>query len=646
MLTFLTTAPSTGSQMTLRELDPFFTLSLDMLCVMGGDGYFQQINPRWEQTLGFSDSELLAQPWMNFIHPKDQDLTLAQLQQFATTTAPVSFKNRCRCADGSYKWLLWHVSLNWEEQLLYGVVRDQTEGKQSKEALWESEERFHCLVENVKDYAIYMLDIEGRVISWNQGAAGINGYREDEIIGEHVSCFYLPEDVTSGKPERELKEAAEVGRFQDESYRIRRDGSRFWANAVITALRDKNGNLRGFAKVVRDITERKLAQEALQQAHDQLEKRVEKRTTKLLETNKRLRQEIKERKYAEKELKRREAQLEKQTDQLQQTLQKLQQTQVQLIQSEKMSSLGQLVAGIAHEINNPVTFIHGNLSYAEQYVHGILDLVNLYQHYYPQPPEEIQIKSDGIEFDFITSDLPKLLTSMQVGADRIYQIVRSLRNFSHLDRAGKKPVNIHEGIDNTLLILQNRLKHKGNRPSIEVIKEYGNIPLVECYAGELNQVFMNIISNGIDAVEDAIAQGEEERGNQEEKKLSPKIQIRTKVIKDNWIGIYIADNGMGMSETVKQRLFDPFFTTKPVGKGTGLGLSISYQIVVEKHGGHLKCFSSPNRGTEFIIEIPLKQVSLECYCQNPYQIQGEIGKGIADIIMEGFPTSDLQLPNS
>ena len=646
MLTFLTAAPSTGSPRTIRELDTFFTLSLDMLCVMGGDGYFKQINPRWEQTLGFTDSQLLTQPWMNLIHPKDKDLTLTQLQQFATTTAPVSFKNRCRCADGSYKWLLWNVSLNAEEQLLYAVVRDQTERKESKEALWDSEERFHCLVENVKDYAIYMLDIEGRVISWNQGAERINGYRENEIIGEHVSCFYPPEDVASGKPERELKEAAEVGRFEDESYRIRRDGSRFWANGVITALRDKNGRLRGFAKVLRDITESKLAQEALEQAHHNLEKRVEQRTAELLETNKRLRQEIKERKYGEKELKRRESQLQQQTQQLQETLQKLQQAQVQLIQSEKMSSLGQLVAGIAHEINNPVTFIHGNLNYAEQYFQDILDLLKLYQQYYPQPPEEIQIKSDGIEFDFITSDLPKLIHSMQMGADRIYQIVLSLRNFSHLDRAGKKPVNLHQGIDNTLLILQNRLKHKGSRPAIEVVKEYGNLPLVECYGGEINQVFMNIISNGIDALEDVIVKGEEVVGKGKEEKFSPKIRIRTKVIKENWIGIYISDNGIGMPDSVKQRLFDPFFTTKPVGKGTGLGLSISYQIVVEKHGGHLKCFSSPNRGTEFMIEIPVKQVSQECYCQNPYQIQGGIGNGLADIIMDGLPTSDFQLPNS
>lgn len=645
MLTFLTAAPITGSQGTIRDRDPFFTLSLDMLCVMGGDGYFLEINPRWEETLGFTEAQLLAQPWINLIHPQDQDLTLTKLYQFATTTAPVSFKNRCRCADGSYKWLLWHVSLNSGSQLLYAVVRDLTEGKESKKALWDSEERFHCLVENVKDYAIYMLDLDGYIVSWNQGAKRINGYEEDEIIGKHVSCFYPPEDVESGKPDKVLKEAAQVGRFEDESYRIRRDGSRFWVNAVITALRDKNGRVRGFAKVVRDITERKLAQEALQQERDNLEKRVAQRTGELLEKNKQLIREIKERKYAEKELKSREAQLREQTRQLQETLQKLQQTQVQLIQSEKMSSLGQLVAGIAHEINNPVTFIHGNLNYAQQYFEDLLNLLKLYHDYYPQPPEEIASKRERIEFDFITSDLPKLINSMQVGANRIYEIVRSLRNFSHLDRSGKKPVDLHEGIDNTLLILQNRLKPQKNHSPIETIKNYGNLPLVECYAGELNQVFMNIISNGIDAVEEIGCESLEVSGDEAQQKISPQIRIRTEVINENWVGIYIADNGIGMTESVKKRLFDPFFTTKPVGKGTGLGLSISYQIVVEKHGGHLKCFSEPNRGTEFVIEIPVKQEFPDCYCPNPAQNQGGRGNGIADIAIAEVSTPDWQDPN-
>jgi signal transduction histidine kinase len=199
-------------------------------------------------------------------------------------------------------------------------------------------------------------------------------------------------------------------------------------------------------------------------------------------------------------------------------------------------------------------------------------------------------------------DLPKLLVSMKVGAERIRNLVLSLRNFSRLDEAQMKCVNIHEGLDNTLLILQNQLQAKGGRPDIEVIKQYGNLPPVECLGGQLNQVFMNILTNAIDALNEA-------RGKKQPltSLLSPTIRIHTEVVGDKWVVIRIADNGLGMTEAVRNRLFDPFFTTKPVGKGTGLGLSISYQIIVEKHGGSLKCISAPGQGAEFVIEIPIRQ---------------------------------------
>ncbi|WP_445634704.1 trifunctional serine/threonine-protein kinase/ATP-binding protein/sensor histidine kinase [Nostoc sp. DSM 114161] len=286
---------------------------------------------------------------------------------------------------------------------------------------------------------------------------------------------------------------------------------------------------------------------------------------------------------------------------LEQYLDKLQKTQAQLVQTEKMSSLGQLVAGIAHEINNPVNFIFGNLNHANEYTQDVLRLLELYQKHYPLPNPEIQEEAQAIDLEFLLEDLPKLLSSMRVGADRIRKIVASLRTFSRMDEAERKAVNIHDGIDSTLMILQHRLKTKSEYPAIEITKDYGNLPEVECYAGELNQVFMNVLSNAIDALEESLFKNPE-------KMTSPSISIHTEQVDAHQVEIRIADNGLGMPESVRRRLFDPFFTTKPVGKGTGMGLSISYQIITEKHGGLLYCQSEPNQGAEFIIRIP---VSLE-----------------------------------
>jgi len=285
--------------------------------------------------------------------------------------------------------------------------------------------------------------------------------------------------------------------------------------------------------------------------------------------------------------------------QVEQTLQQLQQTQSQLIQAEKMSALGSMVAGIAHEINNPISFIYGNVAPAIEYIQDLLELVMLYQQHNNPPDLAIQKHLENIELDFLIEDLPKLLSSMKMGAERIKEIVKSLRNFSRLDEGEKKPVDIHEGIDNTLLILQHRLKAQSDRKAITVEKNYGAIPKIECYAGLMNQVFMNILSNAIDALESCHIN----QNYDSSKALG--IQISSKISPDNFLVISIADNGPGIPEEIKTRLFDPFFTTKPVGKGTGLGLSISYSIV-EKHGGQLQCISEVGKGTKFIIQIPLQ----------------------------------------
>lgn len=290
------------------------------------------------------------------------------------------------------------------------------------------------------------------------------------------------------------------------------------------------------------------------------------------------------------------------SQELETTLRELRRTQSQLIQAEKMSSLGQMVAGIAHEINNPVNFIFGNLNFAGDYMKDILELLELYQNTYSQPTPEIEEAIENIELEFMVEDLQKLLKSMKVGAERIREIVKSLRTFSRLDEAEIKEIEIHENLDSTLLILQNRLKSKPNRLAIEVVKEYGQLPLVECYAGPLNQVFMNIIANAIDALDER-----DKNRSSEEINANPSQITITTIARENLVEISLADNGIGMSQKSIEKIFDPFYTTKPIGKGTGLGLSISYQIIVEKHGGELRCISEVGKGTEFMISIPQKQ---------------------------------------
>ncbi|MEH2430184.1 MAG: ATP-binding protein [Nostoc sp.] len=302
-----------------------------------------------------------------------------------------------------------------------------------------------------------------------------------------------------------------------------------------------------------------------------------------------------------------EARVEERTVELKTALSELQRTQAQVLQSEKMSSLGQLVAGIAHEINNPVNFIHGNLTYLDEYTQNLLQMIYLYQERYSSHDPAIQALAEEIDLEFLVEDLQKILPSMKMGTERIRNIVRSLRNFSRMDEAEFKTVDIHEGIESTLLILQHRLKDKPDRPAIEVIKDYGNLPQAECFPGQLNQVLMNILVNAMDALDEA----DIKRTSQQIQENPSQITIRTSVVDSQSIEIAIADNAQGMPESVQSRIFDPFFTTKPVGKGTGMGMAISYQIITEKHCGKLLCFSTLGEGTNFIIQVPIRQQAPE-----------------------------------
>ncbi|BAY82084.1 two-component sensor histidine kinase [Calothrix parasitica NIES-267] len=440
------------------------------------------------------------------------------------------------------------VTLN-SQDIILANVRDITERKKV-EAEIQAKQHFIQRITDSSPSTIYIYDLEKQQnIYTNHEITKILGYSSQQVqdMGSNMMVNIVhPEDLPKIVSHHRKISDANDKEFYDLEYRIRNaDGEYTWLYSRDTVFnRNLHGKVTQTLGVATDITERKLAEIELQN-----------------------------------------------------TLHELQTTQAQLIQSEKMSSLGQMVAGIAHEINNPVNFIHGNVTPASQYAQDVLNLLELYQQHYPNPPEDIQEEIETIDLEFLKEDFTKILNSMKQGTQRIREIVLSLRNFSRLDEAQFKAVDIHEGIDSTLMILQNRLKSKPNFPEIQIIKQYSSLPRVDCFPSQLNQVLMNILANAIDALES-------------QKSLStPQIQIHTKLLDNNRIAIHLFDNGSGIPPEIQSKLFDPFFTTKEVGKGTGLGLSISYQIVVNKHGGNLSVLSTPGEGTEFIIEIPVSQIN-------------------------------------
>ncbi|MBE9010733.1 PAS domain S-box protein [Pseudanabaenaceae cyanobacterium LEGE 13415] len=508
----------------------------------------------------------------HYIHSEHQEEFMRSIEQSAATLQPWDWTGRILTPSGKLKWvqaqsrpeLQTDGSILWDGLLvdISDRIQMEEERKRAERAIVESEARFRSFFENANDL-IFAFSPTGVFTYISPKAEEMTGFTPSELIGKSFAEYVHPEDLAIAQAS--VEELLRTGERQtDIEFRSqRKDGSWYWVLSNTAAIKGSNGVVISILGIARDISDRKANEEALRRS---------------------------------------EAQLRQQAIDLEKALQELQRTQAQLIHSEKMSSLGQLVAGIAHEINNPISFIYGNISHAITYFEDISALLQLYQQHYPDPHFQIQQLIEDMDLDFVFDDLMNLFESMRTGAERIREIVLSLRTFSRLDEAHLKRVNIHDGIESTLTILQNRLNHNRQGHKIQVSKHYGNLPPVDCFAGSLNQVFLQIIANAIDALELAL---KDERWLEEQQ--HPTIELHTEQINTQQVRIRIIDNGLGISEAVQARMFDPFFTTKPIGKGTGMGLATSYQIVTEQHKGSLGCCSKPLKGAEFTIDLPIRQ---------------------------------------
>ncbi len=547
-----------------EQAEHLFTIASDGIVVVGEDGLIRQINPAAVQLLGLNRHQLQSQPlaaMVSGLAPHPGDWPKRDEQSLVHNHHSIELAISDREHDSFREYVV--------------ILRDITERKAAEIALKHNEEQFRTLIANIPG-AVYRCRMteEWTMDFISHNIVAISGYLASDFIqGKERNFIDIihPEDID--RVNRIVQAALAARQPYILEFRIIcADGTIKWMYEKGQGIANAQGEVLWLDGVIFDVTDRKVAE---MQLHATL---TEKETLAL--------------------------QAQAQAQKIEQTLRTLQQTQSQLVQTEKMSSLGQLVAGVAHEINNPVSFIYGNISHANGYIENLFSLVKLYQEKYQEPEPAIAALTEQIELDFVLDDLPKVMESMWIGAERIVEIVASLKTFSRMDEVDVKPADLHLGIDSTLMILRSQLKALPDRSEIQIVRDYGDIPLVECLAGQLNQVFMNILGNAADALHEheftcqaaAATQGET---------YQPTITITTRLY-DKQVEIRIQDNGPGIGEAFRQRIFDPFFTTKPIGQGTGLGLSISYEVITEKHQGQLTCETELGGGTTFVLQLPVR----------------------------------------